>query len=82
MRVQAEALSVGNVKYLVRDPIMGASIASWGTVQSNAHSGMMGRYYRSSPFRPYPDNGAYYYSVSGAVGTFPSDGKVYREILI
>jgi hypothetical protein len=82
MRVQAEAISGTNVKYLVRDPIMGASIATWGTVSENAHVGTMGRYYRSSPFRPYPNNAEYYYSSGGSVGTFPSDGKVYREILI
>ena len=82
MRVTAEGLVSGNVKYIVRDPVMGTAIPSWGTVEANAHSGVLGRYYRSSPLRPAPNNGSYYYTASGAIGTFPSDGKVYREILI
>lgn len=82
VRVTAEHLSSESVKYLVRDYIMGKHVQSWGTNQSNAHSGALSRYFRSTPDRPYPDNASSYYSLSGALGTYPSDGKTYAQVII
>lgn len=80
-RVNAKNLVAESVKYLVRDWGMGKHIQSWGTLQGSTHSGVLGKYYRSNTYRPYPNNTGLYWLSSGAIGTFPSDGKTYVQIL-